>query len=58
MIATMHPAQQYFDNLFDPTDTVCLTFISTTKTYASGIPSLRMFLCLCPKSSPMQAFSF
>ena len=38
MIATTHPAQQYFDKLFGPTDIVCLTFISTTKTYASGYP--------------------
>jgi hypothetical protein len=31
-----HPAQQYLTALFEKTDTVCLTFIHSTKTYASG----------------------
>ena len=32
----MHTAVEYFESLFEPNDILCLTFISATKTYASG----------------------
>jgi hypothetical protein len=34
--ASVHPAKQYLNALFEKNDIVCLTFIHGTKTYASG----------------------
>jgi hypothetical protein len=34
----MHPAVEYLKALFDESDTLCLTFIHTQKTFANGTP--------------------